>query len=82
MGSVSHIDEAKKDLAKEVRRLSRLGVRLEGSPNGGAIVDHNYESSFVVEVTSKIHLDISLMEFKEAVLDKLCETVSLGGMVF
>ena len=25
MGSVSHVDEAKKDLAKEVHRLSRLG---------------------------------------------------------
>ena len=41
IGSVSHIDEAKKDLVKEDHRLSRLGVRLEGSPNGGAMVHHN-----------------------------------------
>ena len=34
MGSVSHIDEAKRDLTKEVHRLARLGVRLEGSLNG------------------------------------------------
>ena len=65
MGSVSHIDEIKKDLAREVHRLARLGVRLEGSPNGGAIVHHNSESSLMVEVKSKQHLDKSLMELKE-----------------
>ena len=37
MGSVSNLDEAKKDL---VRKVHRLGVRLESSPNGGAIVHH------------------------------------------
>ena len=37
MGSVSHIDEANKDLVKDFHRLSRLGVRLEDSPNGGFI---------------------------------------------
>ena len=42
MGSVSHIDEAKKDLEREVHRLARLGVRLEGSPDGGVIVHHNF----------------------------------------
>ena len=35
MGSVSHVDEAKKDLVKNINRLARLGVRLEDSPNGG-----------------------------------------------
>ena len=57
MTSASHIDEAKKDLVKEVYRLDRLGVRLEGSKNGGAIVHHNSESSLMVEVKSKQHLD-------------------------
>ena len=65
MGSVSHIDEAKRDLTKEVHRLARLGVRLECSPNGGAIVHHNSKSSLMVEVKSKQHLDKSLMELKE-----------------
>ena len=81
MGSVSLIDEAKKDLVKEVHRLARLGVRLEGSPNGGAIVHHNSESSLVVEVKSKQHLDKTLIELKESVLDKLNESFPLGGMV-
>ena len=35
MGSVSHIDEAKKDLVKDVHRLARLGVRFQDSLNGG-----------------------------------------------
>ena len=45
MDSVSNLDEAKKDL---VRKVHRLGVRLESSPNGGAIVHCNFESSLVV----------------------------------
>ena len=41
--SVSHIEEAKKDLMKDVHRLARLGVRLEDSLNGGFMVHHNFE---------------------------------------
>ena len=52
MGSVSHHDEAKKDLAREVHRLARLRVRLESSRNRGAIVHHKSESSLMVEVKS------------------------------
>ena len=69
MGRVSHIDEAKKDLRKEIKRLARLGVRLKGSPNGGAIVHHNSNSSLVFVVKSKQYLDKYLMEFKEAFLE-------------
>ena len=61
MGSVSDVEEAKKDLVKDVHRLARLGVRLEDSPYGG-MVHHNFESSLVVEVKSKQHLDQPLME--------------------
>ena len=64
-GSVSHINEARKDLVKDVHRLARLGVRLKDSPNGSFVVHHNSESSLVVEVNSKQHLDQSLMELKE-----------------
>ena len=41
MGSLSHIDEAKKDLEREVHRLSMLGVRLESAPDRGVIVHRN-----------------------------------------
>ena len=43
MGSVSHVEEAKKDLVKDVHRLSRLGVRLVDFPNGSFMVHHNSE---------------------------------------
>ena len=56
-------------------------MRLESSPYGDAIVHHNSESSLVVEVKSKQHLDLALMEMNEWVLDKLNESFSLGGMV-
>ena len=44
MGSVSHIDEAKKDLVRVVHRLARLGVRLEDSSDGGFMVHDNSKS--------------------------------------
>ena len=52
MGSLSHIDESKKDIVRDVHRLVRLG-----SSNSGVIVHHKSESSLVSEVKSKQHLD-------------------------
>ena len=43
MGSLSHVEEAKKDLVKDVHRLARLGVRLVDFPNGSFMVHHNSE---------------------------------------
>ena len=57
-------------------------MTLEDSPNCGFMVYHNSESSLAVEVMSKQHLDISLMELKEPVLGKLNEAFFLGVMVF
>ena len=81
VGSLSHTEEAKKDLVKDFHRLAKLGVRLEDSPNGGFMVHHYYESSLVVKVMSKQNLDISLIELKELVLFNLDEAFSLGGGV-
>ena len=61
--------------------MHRLGVRLESTPDGGAIVHHNSESSLVVKVKSKQHLDLTLMELKESILGKTNESFSLGGIV-
>ena len=52
-----HVEEAKRNLVKDVHRLAFLGVKLEDSPNSGVVVHHNSESSFLVEVKSKKHLD-------------------------
>ena len=81
IGSVPHVDEYKKDLVKDVHRLVRLGVRLEIFLNVGFMVNYNSESSLVVKVKSKQHLDQPLMELKESVLGKLNESFSLGGIV-
>ena len=51
MGRLSHIEEGKKHLVKDVHRFARLGVRLEDSPNCGFVVHNNSESSLVVEVS-------------------------------
>ncbi len=73
MGSLSHVEEGKKDLVKDVDRLARLGVWLEDSPNGGFMIHQNSESSLVDEVKSKRHLYSSLMDLKESVLGKINE---------
>ena len=57
MGSVFHVEESKKYLVKYVHRLAHLGIRLDYFPNHGFIVHHNSESSMVVEMKSKTHLD-------------------------
>ena len=46
-------------------------MRSESAPDEGSIVHHNSESSLVVEVMSKQHLDLALMELKELVLGNL-----------
>ena len=43
MGSTTHVENKKKELAKEVNRLSRLGVRLVDSTSGGVLVHPSSE---------------------------------------
>ena len=76
MYSVSHVEEEKKELVKDVHRFARLGVLLEDSPNGGFIVRYNSNSSLVVDVKYRQHLDPLLMELKKSVLVKLNESSS------
>lgn len=63
---------------KEVHRLAQLGVRLEESSKGGFMVRRNFNSSIVVDVMCKTHLDPVLMELKESVLKKNNECFSQG----
>ena len=68
MGSVSMFNKGKKYLVKDVHRLTRLGIWLEDSPNSGFVVHNNSESSLVLEVKSKQHIDPRLMELKNQCL--------------
>ena len=77
MGSVSHIEKAKKYLVRYAHRLFILGVRLEDTSNGGFMVLHKSESPLVVQVKYKQHLDQLLMELKEQVFFKYSEAFFL-----
>ena len=78
MGSVSHIDEAKKDVVNDFHRFARLSVRLENSPNGSIMVNYDSKSYVVVELKPNKLLHQPLMELKESVLGKLNDSFSLG----
>ena len=77
MASVSDVHESKRDLAKDVHGLARLGVRLEDSAKGGYMVDYKSKLFLIVEVKSKKHLERPLMELQQSVLSKLKESFSL-----
>ena len=79
MGSTAHVEDEKKELAKDVHRLAILGVRLVDSTSGGVSVHPSSESSFVVEVKQGQHLDLVLMELKDSVLIKMNQSFILGG---
>ncbi|WMV18744.1 hypothetical protein MTR67_012129 [Solanum verrucosum] len=50
MGSVAHIEEERKELAKDVHRLARLEVCLTDTSDRGVIVQNGSESTLVVEL--------------------------------
>ena len=53
MGSTSYVDEEKMELAKDVHRFTRLGVRIMNSTEGGILVIYRAESYLVSEVKEK-----------------------------
>ena len=80
MESLSHVEESKINLVKDVHRLDHLRVKIEGSPNGSVVVHHKSKSTLVVEMNSMQHLDPLLMELKYLVLAKMSESFSQGGV--
>lgn len=53
MGSVVYIEDERKELAKEVQRLARLGVQIEKNNKGEVNIQNRATSSLVVEVNEK-----------------------------
>ncbi|WMV26144.1 hypothetical protein MTR67_019529 [Solanum verrucosum] len=74
MGSVAHIEEKRRELAKDVHRLARLGVRLMSISDGGVTVQNGAEYSLVVEVKKKQDSDPILLELNGAVHNQRVET--------
>ncbi|WMV41068.1 hypothetical protein MTR67_034453 [Solanum verrucosum] len=79
MGSVAYVEDDRKELARDLHRLTRLGVRLVDSAKGGVMVHKGSKLSFVADVKAKQCLDPTLVEMKEAVLRKSVEAFSQGG---
>ncbi|WMV37984.1 hypothetical protein MTR67_031369 [Solanum verrucosum] len=69
----AHIEEDKKELAKEVHILVCLGVRLLGSSNGGVVEMNGAESLLVSELKEKQDKDYILLELKSNVHKKKTE---------
>lgn len=69
MGSITHIEEGKKELVKEVQRLAYTGVRLSRS-NDGLLVQSRVESTLVVTVKEKQDIDPTFVELKKLVTDQ------------
>ncbi|KAH0709554.1 hypothetical protein KY284_010981 [Solanum tuberosum] len=70
MSSTTHVEEEKRELAKDVHRLTRLGVRLMDSTEGGIVVMNGAESSLVSEVKGKQDQDLILLILKANVHKK------------
>jgi len=67
MGSLAHLEVYQRPLAKEILRLSSLGVRLTDFNEGGVIVQNRVESLLVVEVNEKQYNYTFLVQLKEGI---------------
>ena len=79
MNSVTHIEEEKKELVKDVHRLARLGVRLVDSSDGSVTIRDGSKSSLLEDVKAKQDMDPSLVELKKSVETKVIDSFSKGG---
>ena len=79
MGSVAHVEEERKELAKEVHRLARLVVFLMSISYGGVTVQNGSESSLIAEVKEKQDSDPIMIQLKGVVNQQKVEVFSQGG---
>ena len=77
MGSITPVEDGKKELVKYIHRLDRLGVRFVDSTGGGVSVRPTSKSSLVVEVKEGHHFYHMLMELKGSVLVKMNDSFDL-----
>ena len=81
MGSTTHGKEEKRELAKDIHRLTRLGVRLIDSTKGGIMVTDGAKSSLVSEVKEKQNKDPIFLNWKENVHKQRVLAFEQGEMV-
>ena len=68
MGSVSHVEDSKKELVRDLHRLAHLGVQLIDTNDDKVLVQKGSESSLVHDVKVKQDLDPKLVELKNWLL--------------
>src|SRR5688572_15811 len=78
MNSVSHVEDERKELVRDVHRLARLGVRLVDSSNGSVTIQNGSESSLLEDAKAKQDMDPSLVDLKKSVETKVIESFSNG----
>ncbi|KAH0775071.1 hypothetical protein KY290_012208 [Solanum tuberosum] len=79
MGSTTHVEEEKRELAKDVHRLARLEVRLMDFTKGEIVVTNGAESSLVSEVKEKQDQDPILLDMKANVQKQRVLAFEQGG---
>ncbi|WMV42032.1 hypothetical protein MTR67_035417 [Solanum verrucosum] len=79
MGSVTHVEDDKNELVRDLHILARLGVKFVDSKEGGIVVHNGSESFFLSGMKSKKYLDAILLLLKEMVLKKFVVVFSQGG---
>ncbi|KAH0759938.1 hypothetical protein KY290_023431 [Solanum tuberosum] len=79
MGSTTHFEEDKKELARDVYRLARLRVQLMGSTEGEVVVMNGAKSSLVSEVKEKQDQDPFFLELKANVHKQKVMSFEQGG---
>ncbi|WMV50565.1 hypothetical protein MTR67_043950 [Solanum verrucosum] len=73
MGSVAYVEDSKKELVSDVDRLTRLGVCLVGSNEGGVIVQNGMKYPLFSDVKAKQDLDSILVDLKKSVFENAIE---------
>ena len=79
MGSLSHVEEGKKKMVKDIHRLANLGGRLLYSKDGGVIVHELAKSSLCAKVMEKQVEDPILMQIKKDVGQQKVMLFEIGG---
>ena len=70
MGSLTNLQPERRDMVREIQRLSSLGVRLANSEDSGVSIREVAESSIIDEVKRHQYKDPILAQYRDAALQK------------
>ena len=81
MGSPVHVEEKKRELAKDLHRVALLGVRLMDSTEGGIVVTNGVKSSLVSEVKENQNQDPIFLTSRQIFMSNECWLLNKGKIV-